>query len=218
MAVARAEDPECTFKPTVRPLPAHYGGNKNNTKSDAPVEDRVNRWHEEKQERAVIQRQARLEQEVDGCTFKPQINSNSRRAMAMSRYGDERSAPERLFDHSEQSREIMDRCKETRQMSEEQQFRKTHTFKPKTNTRRVKADPKYHMTEPSSTRRSSMAPSGGATEEEEHTYRPKTNKVKPGTHGPCLVPPRVLFRTAAPYLKPAVPARCGSRSITPSAL
>ena len=53
-------------------------------------------------------RDATVTKEMDGCTFQPQINKSSRRAMTISRYGDERTATDRLYGHGEMSREQLD--------------------------------------------------------------------------------------------------------------
>ena len=51
------------------------------------VADRTHSWRKEKNQQADARRHATVSKELDGCTFQPQINKSSRRAMTISRYG-----------------------------------------------------------------------------------------------------------------------------------
>ena len=51
------------------------------------VADRTHSWRKEKNQQADARRNATVSKELDGCTFQPQINKSSRRAMTISRYG-----------------------------------------------------------------------------------------------------------------------------------
>jgi|MDSY01.1.fsa_nt_gb hypothetical protein len=167
------DDEDCTFKPKIRPLPAHYGALKDEA---IPIDQRFQKWTQEKELNAKARRDDALTMQLDGCTFRPKINHSSRRAMDISRADDERPVPERLYTDAKVAREELEEYKESLREQAEEEFQRQCTFRPKTNTTRFKAEPKYN--EP----RSTSAPPRQRTESdasEDGTFTPKTNAIDP---------------------------------------
>lgn len=164
---------DCTFKPKIRSLPSHYGA----LKDDAmPIDQRFQKWYLEKELNAKARRDDAITMQLDGCTFKPKINTSSKRAMDISRGGDERPVPERLYTDGKVAREELEEYKESLREQAEEEFKRKCTFRPKTNTARFKAVPKYK--EP----RCASAPPRQAAESssiDKSYFAPKTNALTP---------------------------------------
>ena len=116
--------------------------------------------------------------------------------------GDERTATDRLYGHGEMSREQLEQYRESLKAIEHEEFNKQNTFKPKTNTARKPAQPRYMDIKTDGKGktnlqrgRSSSAPPGRAhqtaaiskesgeqtisdREARELTFKPKTNNLK----------------------------------------
>ena len=76
---------EYTFKPYVRDLPPMYGSLKDR---DKPFHERINKWVEERNFNAQKRKEDQALNELQGCTFQPRINQNSRKAAEASRMAD----------------------------------------------------------------------------------------------------------------------------------
>ena len=164
---------DCTFKPKIRPLPSHYGA----LKDDAmPIDQRFQKWSLEKELNAKARRDDAVTMQLDGCTFKPKINTSSKRAMDISRGGDERPVPERLYTDGKVAREELEEYKESLREQAEEEFKRQCTFTPKTNTARFKAVPKYNEPRCASAPPRQLAETSNA---EQSNFAPKTNDLTP---------------------------------------
>lgn len=167
------DNEDLTFKPKIRPLPAHYGALKDEA---MPIEQRFQKWSEEKKLNAKARRDDAITMQLDGCTFKPKINKSSKKAMDISRADDERPVPERLYTDALVARGELEEYKEALKEQAERDLKKECTFAPKTNTTRYKVEPKYN--EP----RSTSAPPRQRTvsrSSDDFQFTPKTNSLNP---------------------------------------
>lgn len=98
---------DCTFKPSIKKLPSHYGPKKEGAE---PFYDRVMRWSQTREHEVEQQRQKSAQKELAGCTFTPKLNANSKRAVEMSRADTELSASERLYKQIEVIKQNKQRC------------------------------------------------------------------------------------------------------------
>ena len=127
---------ECTFSPTIKPLPASYGKPK---KSTGDFYDRAARWAKEKEMNASVRKQENQDRELDGCTFDPTTSSNSHyrlgKAERVERVApsapNEQETVKRLY-YMETKRLEERRRQEVQalKMKEDEEFRQSCTFKP----------------------------------------------------------------------------------------
>ena len=129
---------ECTFRPTIKPLPAAYNqGSSGGEKT--PFYERVTKWQREKEIEAVRRKELVDESEVVDCTFHPRINRNSDKAVKQLRVGDKgEDAAERLYRsnetaHYQRSKFIEDELRQEK-LKEDAQC----TFKPMLSTHKKK--------------------------------------------------------------------------------
>ena len=59
---------DCTFRPKIKDLPAHYGARK---EDDSSFNDRVTKWQRDKSLEIEQRRNSIDDQELEECTFKP---------------------------------------------------------------------------------------------------------------------------------------------------
>ncbi|CAM9162648.1 unnamed protein product [Phaeothamnion confervicola] len=121
---------ECTFRPRIKGLPQSYGAMRN---ADVPFLQRVGQWQENKQLGAERRRAHGDDSELEGCTFAPTINANSRRAAAW-RLEDagEADVPvdDRLYEEWRQRRQDRQRLERSVREREEEELERSCTFQP----------------------------------------------------------------------------------------
>lgn len=120
---------ECTFHPTIRPLPNSYGGLK---EKDSPFLTRVSRWQLQKNLESSRRKQMHDSAEMQDCTFKPYINKNSQRSAKLNQATNV-AANERLYEsysfiESNKAKHAEDEKARQRQKEDE-----LCTFAPKVN-------------------------------------------------------------------------------------
>jgi len=179
-AAADREDEECTFRPKIKKLPAAYGALRD---ADVPVIERMDRWWRDRQNQVKARRESFKGMELDGCTFQPQINQSSRKAMHASRYGDERTAPERLYVEGLIEKDVKAEHMEQIKAEQEEVFLREHTFMPKTNTHRVAAESRFMQKSLNVSQRSTSAPPRSADRAQTPSQEPKATPYVPKTNG-----------------------------------
>uniref|UniRef100_A0A7S2WD98 Uncharacterized protein n=1 Tax=Mucochytrium quahogii TaxID=96639 RepID=A0A7S2WD98_9STRA len=182
---------ECTFKPKIRKLPEEYGMRRTE-KDGLSFDERINRWNERKLQDTERKRKEREENELKECTFRPQINSKTRRPRTPepsrnrgrqessrhepttpnSMYGEEdlgyaatrrESASERLYRESKNNK--LAELQARARMEEEEKLRKVCTFQPNINRQRpLGVRSKYRTPTPTRTRRPMSAGPRGRNE------------------------------------------------------
>lgn len=125
-----SEVDECTFKPEIRKLPSMYG--TQHALERIPFAERIQQWKAHTSAETK-RRQAEEEQkEVEGCTFKPEINPNSRTAAERRR---QQGVPvsERLFRQQKgnMSNSSFRKKPEESMTQEERELREECTFQPR---------------------------------------------------------------------------------------
>lgn len=156
---------ECSFSPTVKPLPRAYGPNKT---AGSLVYNRLTKWEKAREVDMKQKMIQRAHEEVKGCTFKPHINRKAPKLPG------EKSATARLYEESAMIAANKARLAEEIKSKENEEMAQECTFKPRLCTKRgawTRVEPKYnqpvnkHMNE------------GIDQEKENYTYIPKVNNV-----------------------------------------
>jgi hypothetical protein len=164
---------ECTFRPQIKSLPAHYGA-KDNT---MPFHKRVMRWKDQKDGQKQKRANEHSEEEMLDCTFHPNINKQSKAILASSKHGQNQRASERLYENAKTHRAWEDTDAQAKER-EDEEFHRTCTFKPQINSRRATpARARYRDPPEDQARR--MTRSEPATGMEECTFTPQINGLKP---------------------------------------
>eukprot|EP00753_Platysulcus_tardus_P009648 PLAT2226.1.p1 GENE.PLAT2226.1~~PLAT2226.1.p1 ORF type:complete len:873 (-),score=343.80 PLAT2226.1:94-2712(-) len=177
---------ECTFRPRITPLPPQYGSTK--AYAAVPFYERVMRWKDAKRDEAEKREGERAVDDMDGCTFKPQLSEATRRMTERV------AAPvvDRLYKAEPRKRkeEVLEAKRKER---EDAEIAATCTFKPKLVSRPSTPGitSRYRSVTPSSSRARGRGRAGGdrrgARDEsppplmdEEATFTPRTNPLRKG--------------------------------------
>ncbi|GMI00962.1 hypothetical protein TrVE_jg1744 [Triparma verrucosa] len=135
-AAQQAGNSELTFKPKIRPLPSGiYGGGtpngsiKGGSNAHLSFDERTKRTVEERENKLNEKRQQKQSKELDGCTFNPAININSKRAAQMAKK-DNRTVAERLYDERVHLAAKQQMRVKQQEAEAEKVFEDTHTFTP----------------------------------------------------------------------------------------
>ncbi len=143
---------DCTFRPKIKPLPSHYGSQK---EDDSDFYERVIRWQKEKDQGAARRKSMTDSSAIVDCTFKPKLNRNSLRAVQELRGNANEDTSDRLYKNHELS--ILQRSKYIEEELARERVLETEecTFKPNisiSNTEKFKqvrckvsAQPKKHQ-------------------------------------------------------------------------
>jgi hypothetical protein len=136
---------ECTFRPTVKPLPSAYGPLK---EKDAEFTDRVMRWQREKAVEATRRKTMNEQAALQDCTFKPRINRNSDKAVRMNRGDKKEVVGERLYRSHFALSEQKNRMIEEEKKKDAEEVLQECSFHPNLVTKNAKAfkdvAPKYN--------------------------------------------------------------------------
>jgi hypothetical protein len=165
---------ECTFRPQIKTLPAHYGA-KDNT---MPFHKRVMRWKDQKDGQKSKRANEHSEEEMLDCTFHPSINKQSKAILASSKHGQNQRASERLYENAKTSRAWEDTDAQAKER-EDEEFHRTCTFKPQINSRRATPARARYRDAPQSQQQSRRKSREPATGMEECTFTPQINGLKP---------------------------------------
>lgn len=92
---------ECTFRPTIKVLPDHYGKGKED--DNIPFYHRVSKWQQEKEAEIDRKKQFMNKSEINDCTFHPRINRSSEKAVREIRGDVREDVADRLFKSNEVS-------------------------------------------------------------------------------------------------------------------
>eukprot|EP00743_Colponemidia_sp_Colp-15_P005027 GILK01005414.1.p1 GENE.GILK01005414.1~~GILK01005414.1.p1 ORF type:complete len:555 (-),score=87.07 GILK01005414.1:220-1884(-) len=122
--VREKEREECTFHPSIRPLPSQYASDKMD--DSRLFHERVQRWQVKKSEEINRLKEQLQSSQYENCTFKPAINTIS--ASIVSPSPNAAAVSERLYKHQSKTR-ILQLQSEIQQKQEEE-FRKNCTFTP----------------------------------------------------------------------------------------
>ena len=140
--VARlSEDDECTFRPKVKKLPAKLYASAN--RSAGSFLERTDRWASERDANVARRQRDGASNELSECTFAPEISTNSRRAAAVTRARDARSANARLYEEETARRAARDARREEVAAERETAFAETHPFAPSIETEAPRATSAY---------------------------------------------------------------------------
>ena len=131
---------ECTFSPSIKPLPSSYGKPKN---AQGDFHDRAAKWAKEKQLNASIRKQNAQENELEDCTFNPATSHTSVYRLGKAERVQTNAGPSTPTEQQQEETiqrlyyEETKRLEERRQQEidalrsrEDEDFRRSCTFKP----------------------------------------------------------------------------------------
>ena len=72
------EEEEYPFKPAIKPLPAQYGSATRRVLASVPFQERTVAWAKHREEGLARLAAEAKNKELDGCTFRPQVNKTSK--------------------------------------------------------------------------------------------------------------------------------------------
>jgi hypothetical protein len=180
---------ECTFQPKITKLPASYGAARSYVKEN--FHSRVMKWKETREKSLAQRREDNVLEEMDNCTFKPEVNApgfRSHRAVSTPRgrisQSSERSTTKNVVERLYSTQRKATRTAEAElKRSREEEFKRTCTFQPNVGKRRnggrAMTPSRYQQEQKkrggyASARR---APKVQPTGMDECTFQPKVNTV-----------------------------------------
>eukprot|EP00981_Chlorochromonas_danica_P001979 scaffold409_cov167-Ochromonas_danica.AAC.11 len=166
---------ECTFRPKIKDLPNHYGPLK---ETGTPFVTRMKKWKETKEHELRMKENLTKKVEEEQCSFKPNINKLSKRAIQELRGSSPESAHERLYRSSNVIEENRTKLIEEESMRELRNFETECTFKPQLVT---KSNPLFQQVQPKFHRTPSAKKNDTSTltiQNKDCTFTPQVNKVK----------------------------------------
>ena len=133
---------ECTFQPKITKLPASYGAARSYVKEN--FHSRVMKWKETREKSLAQRREDNVLEEMDNCTFKPEVNApgfRSHRAVSTPRgrtsQSSERSTAKNVVERLYSTQRKATRTTEAElKRSREEEFKRTCTFQPNVGKRR----------------------------------------------------------------------------------
>ena len=181
---------ECTFQPKITKLPASYGAARSYVKED--FHSRVMKWKETREKSLAQRREDNVLEEMDSCTFKPQVNTSqfrSHRSAVTPR--NNKSSTKNVVDRLYSTQRKATRTAEAElKRKREEEFQRTCTFQPnvgkKLNQKRSMTPSRYQQQQRKrggqdggfiSASRRRATPSTQPTGMDECTFQPKVNTV-----------------------------------------
>ena len=178
---------ECTFAPKITKLPASYGAARTYVKED--FHSRVMKWKETKEKSLAQRREDNVMEEMDSCTFKPQVNSQnfrSHRGMTQSTPGRSSNSKESTRKHN---KDVVERLYSTQRKAtrsaeaelkrkREEEFQRTCTFQPNVAAGSKNRNSKRSMT-PFRYQQSQRKRNGGGYASASRGRRSNTPKAQP---------------------------------------
>lgn len=121
---------ECTFRPAIKELPAHYGALKDR---DVPFHQRVMRWRSEKESEKKRRSMDHDSSLMEDCTFAPALSKKTEDLARRATRGLPARPTERLFAYVEHRRQQRELEASEAKAREDLEFSQVCTFRPSIN-------------------------------------------------------------------------------------